>query len=167
MQAGNAGRSRDPGVTWTESIVVRALARRDLDAVVRIDSRHAGRTRREYYERKIAEATRESGICVSLVGECDGCVAGFLLARLYYGEFGLPEPTAIVDSIGVDPGYHGRHVGAALMRQLKTNLRAIGIESVQTQVEWSHAALLGFLAAEGFRPIPTLTLEKRLTEPEP
>jgi hypothetical protein len=35
------------------------------------------------------------------------------LGRLYYGEFGLPEPVAIVDSIGVHPELKGRHVGRA------------------------------------------------------
>jgi ribosomal protein S18 acetylase RimI-like enzyme len=156
---------REPGVTGLENVVVRDLRVGDLEAIVRIDARLSGRHRREYFQKKLGEATRESGIRISLVAEIDGSVAGFLLGRLYYGEFGLPEPTAIVDSIGVDPGRKGQGVGTALMRQLETNLRAIGIESIQTQVEWLQAGLLGFLASEGFRPIPTLTLEKRLAEP--
>ena len=115
-----------------------------------------------YSTEEIAEATRETGIRISLLAQTDGCTAGFLLGRLYYGEFGLPEPVAIVDSIGVDPGFQGRHVGRALLHQLETNLRAIGIEAVQTQVEWRQGGLLSFLAAGGFQPVPTLTLEKRL-----
>ena len=153
---------REPGVTGLEDVAVRELVPSDLDAIVRIDAKHVGRTRREYFTKKIAEATRESAIRISLIAEVEGCVAGFLLGRLYYGEFGLPEPAAIVDSIGVDPLFQGRKVGSAMLGQLETNLRAIGIDSIQTQVEWRQGRLLGFLAAEGFLPTPTLTLEKRL-----
>jgi ribosomal protein S18 acetylase RimI-like enzyme len=149
-------------VTGLEDVLVRELGPADLNAIVRIDAKLVGRQRREYYEKKIAEATRESGIRISLLAQVEGCTAGFILGRLYYGEFGLPEPVAIVDSIGVDPGFQGRHVAQALMRQLETNLRAIGIEKLQTQVEWRQVGLLSFLGAEGFQPVPTLTLEKRL-----
>jgi ribosomal protein S18 acetylase RimI-like enzyme len=157
----------DPGVTGLENVTVRELNPGDLEAVVRVDNRVSGRPRREYFQKKIAEATRETGIRISLLAEVDGCVAGFLLGRLYYGEFGLPEPTAIVDSIGVDPDFKGRHVGSALLKQLEANMRAIGIECIQTQVEWRQTGLLGFLGAAGFSPIPTLTLEKRVRDRAP
>jgi len=154
---------REPGTTGLEGVEVRELRSGDLDAIVRIDARISGRTRREYYQRKLDEATRESGIKISLAAETDGAFAGFLLGRLYYGEFGLPEPTAIVDSIGVDPDLRGRNVGRALFAQLETNLRGIGIESIQTQVEWNHFELLGFLHSIEFRPTPIVSLQKRLT----
>lgn len=31
--------------------------------------------------------------------------AGFLMARVYYGEFGQPEAIAILDTIGVAPAF--------------------------------------------------------------
>jgi ribosomal protein S18 acetylase RimI-like enzyme len=153
---------REPGLTGLEHVLVRELDPRDLDAVVRIDARLSGRPRHEYFRRKIDEATRESGIRVSLAAESAGTFAGFLLGRLYYGEFGLPEPTAIIDTIGVEPELRGRHVGKAMLRQLEMNLRAVGIEVVQTQVDWQLLDLIGFLGSEGFRPAPVLCLEKRL-----
>jgi ribosomal protein S18 acetylase RimI-like enzyme len=153
---------REPGATGLEHVLVRQLEAKDLDAVVKIDSRHSGRPRREYYTRKIDEGIRESGVRISLAAETDGCIAGFLLGRVYYGEFGLPDRVAIIDSIGVDPGFAGKHVGAALMAQLETNMRALGVERVQTQVEWDSFKLLGFLKAQQFEPAPVLTLEKRL-----
>lgn len=153
---------REPGTTGLEAITVRELRAGDLEAIVRIDAGTTGRRRPEYYQRKLAEATRESGIKISLAAETEGMFAGFLLGRLYYGEFGLPEPVAIVDSIGVRPELKGRHVGRALFEQLETNLRAIGIETIQTQVEWSHFELLGFLKTLDFRPVPTLSLQKKL-----
>lgn len=153
---------REPGVTGLEHVAVRNLEPRDLDAVVRIDARITGRTRGEYYRRKLVEATRESGVTISLAAEVDGRLAGFLLGRLYYGEFGSPETTATVDTIGVDPAFGGKHVGTALLTQLETNLRALRVTAVRTEVDWRMQSLLGFLAKQGFAPVPSLILEKRL-----
>ncbi len=153
---------REPGSTGLESISVRQLSAGDLEAVVAIDSGISGRSRREYFRRKLDEAIRESGIKVSLAAESGGMFAGFLIGRLYYGEFGLPEPVAIVDSIGVHPELRGRRVGHALFAQLETNLRAMGIETIQTQVDWDHFELLGFLKSLDFRPLPAIALQKKL-----
>jgi len=38
---------------------------------------------------------------VSLAAEIEGLLVGFLLARVYYGEFGTLEPAAVMDTIGV------------------------------------------------------------------
>lgn len=153
---------QEPGVTGLEHVQVRQLEARDLDAVVRIDGRHSGRPRREYYQRKIAECLRESGVRISLAAETSGCFAGFVLGRVYFGEFGLADTVAIVDSIGVDPDFAGKKVGAALLAQLESNMRALKVERIQTQVEWDSFALLGFLKNMEFNPAPVLTLEKRL-----
>jgi ribosomal protein S18 acetylase RimI-like enzyme len=150
----------DPGVTGLENVVVRLLDPEDLDAIVRIDARRSGRRRREFYERRIREVTRDSDIKIGLVAEIDGAVAGFLLGRLYFGEFGVPEPLAIIDAIGVDPGFAGRHAGGALLSQLETNLRAIGVEKIRTHVEWKLFELIRFLGGKGFEPVPILCLEK-------
>jgi ribosomal protein S18 acetylase RimI-like enzyme len=152
----------DPGVTGLEDVVVRNLRPADLDRVVKIDEQITGRSRRAYFEKKVEEALALSGIRISLGAEVDDHLVGFLLARLYYGEFGLPEPTAIIDTVGVDLGYRGRNVGTALFAQLETNLGALGIEKIQTHVDWEYQGLIGFLAAKGFAPAPFLTLERRL-----
>ena len=83
---------------------------------------------------------------------------------MYYGEFGVPEPFATIDTIGVDPDFGGRKVGSALLDQLETNMRGIGVETIQTQVDWKYQELIGFLASRDFRPAPVLCLEKRLEE---
>jgi len=162
MEAEDREPMHDSPVTGLEGIVVRELREDDLERIVRIDAVVSGRTRHAYFRRKLEEAVRESGIRISLAAEIDGLPVGFVLGRLYYGEFGLPEPVAIVDSIGVNPEFKGRRVGAALMAQLETNLKGMGIETIQTQVEWNHLDLLGFLHAQGFKPTPALVLQKRL-----
>ncbi len=71
-----------------DRIPVRSLTAADFDAVVRIDRRSTGHDRSAYYRRKFDEALGESGVRVSVVAEQDGMVAGFLMARVDFGEFG-------------------------------------------------------------------------------
>ena len=86
-----------------DRIPVRMLTEDDLDAIVRIDKRVVGHSRHDYLKHKLAEAMRDTRIMVSLGTEVDGNLAGFLMGRLYYGEFGVADPVAILDTIGVDP----------------------------------------------------------------
>lgn len=162
MTISDSDLAREPGTTGFEHVLVRNLTPGDLDPVVRIDARAGGRSRRGYYEKKLVEAVGESSLKISLAAEVDGIMVGFVIGRLYYGEFGIPEPAAIVDSIGVDPDYRGKKVGAALMYQLEMNLKAVGIETIQTQVAWNQQELLRFMESQGFVPEPVLTLKKTL-----
>ncbi len=138
---------------------VRSLEPVDLDTVVAIDAKNTGRRRDEYLKLKFRDNLSETGIRVSLAAEVDGVLCGFLLARVYYGEFGRMEPAAVLDTIAVHPEFHGRGVGAALLAQLRTNLAGIGVGKVQTEVSWDDAALLGFFRREGFMLSDRLCLE--------
>ncbi|MFO0553343.1 MAG: GNAT family N-acetyltransferase [Polyangiaceae bacterium] len=151
-----------PGELETDHVLVRALRADDLAAVVRIDAQAIGRTRKAYYEGKLGTALEAGALQTSLAAELDDHVVGFILARLYYGEFGRTEPTAIIDSIGVDHDYHRRKVGEALMRQLTMNLRALGVEHVESLVDWDQQDLLRFFAHHGFTPAPRLCLRLAL-----
>jgi predicted N-acetyltransferase YhbS len=151
------------GLLPTDSVPVRALRDDDLMAVVKIDEASMGRAREEYYRAKIGEATQPgSAPRTSLVAEVDGHPVGFLLAKVYYGEFGQAEPVAVIDSIGVDPRFRKQHVGQALLRQLLINLQALHVERVQTEVNWSQIDLLHFLHRNGFEPAARVCLERRL-----
>lgn len=152
----------EDGTLPTDAVCVRDLRSADLAAIVRIDRESAGRARQEYYESKVRAVLDEPKLRTSLVAELDGHVVGFLLARVHYGEFGRAEPVAVVDSLGVDPGYRKRHVGRALMRQLTMNLRALCVERIETQVDGSQPDLLAFLAHSGFVPAPRVCLERAL-----
>lgn len=142
-----------------ETVVVRPLTPDDLEAVIALDARIVGRRRDEYFGVKLAQNLAETGIKVSLAGECDGLFAGFLLARVYYGEFGSLEPVAALDTLGVHPGFRRRGVGAALLEQLRKNLGALGIARLQTEVDWDEQDLMRFFHREGFRPAPRLCLD--------
>jgi GNAT superfamily N-acetyltransferase len=112
-----------------ESVLVRNLRPRDLDAVIHLDSKITGRKRTEYFKVKLAQALSDTGIVVSLAAEYDGQFVGFLLARVWYGEFGATEQTAVLDTIGVNPNVRGKGVGTALLRQLRQNLLGLGIKA--------------------------------------
>lgn len=145
--------------TTDNSIVVRRLRPQDLEAVIALDARSIGRRRDEYFKLKLKQALSDTGIEVSLAAEVDGAFAGFLLARVYYGEFGTMEPTAVLDTLGVRPESRGRHVGAALISQLGTNLLGLGIQRLQTEVPWDNLDLIAFFHHEGFQPADRLCLD--------
>jgi len=142
-----------------DQVLVRNLRPADHEAVVAIDARAFGRRREEFFRLKMQQAFTDTGIAISLAAELDGRVAGFLLARLYYGEFGVAERVAVLDVLGVHPDQRGKHVAAALVDQLRTNLLGLGIRTLQTEVAWDSLDLLAFFQHEGFRPAPRLCLD--------
>ncbi len=149
-------------VTPGSGVRVRVLTEADLDAIVRIDAESMGRARRGFYEERVAAAVRDSRLRTSLVAELDGMVVGFLMATLHYGEFGRPEPAAVVDALGVLPAYRRRRVGEALMRSFLDNARALGVKTVRTEVAWNDFSLLHFFDQHGFAPSDRIVLERNL-----
>ena len=132
---------------------VRAMAPADLPQIVRIDHVLTGRNREAYIAAKLGEAMDESAIRVSLTARLEGAIVGYLMARADLGDFGRAEPVAVLDTIGVDPGYEHRGVGHALLSQLFASLGALHVDRVETVVEpTTPLALLGFLYDAGFKP---------------
>jgi hypothetical protein len=84
-------------------VTVRGAQAQDMDAVVALDAKNVGRRREAFFRIKLQQNLQETGIKVSLAAEVDGIFTGFLLARVYYGEFGTPEPVAVLDTIDVHP----------------------------------------------------------------
>lgn len=154
----------EPGERATDHVVLRALSPADLDWVVQIDRQYTGRSRSAYYRLKLAEAQSDTGIRISLAALVGEEPAGFLIGRLYYGEFGAPEPVTLLDSIGVSNAFTGQRVGEALLRQLATHAAELGVERIQTLVGWDQPELLGFFRHAGFQPAPRLCLELDTTD---
>jgi GNAT superfamily N-acetyltransferase len=151
----------EPCTLETDSVVVRVLTPDDLGWIVRIDAEHSGRPRLEYYRTKLDQVSRDTGIRISLAAMLGAEPAGFLMGRLYYGEFGRPEPAAILDSIGVARRFSRQRVARALMQRLEMNLQALGIERLETELGWDQLQLLSFFQRAGFTLAPRLCLEKR------
>lgn len=145
-------------------VTVRNLRPDDLERVIALDARNTGRRREEYFRIKLQQNLVETGVKVSLACEIGGLFCGFLLARVFYGEFGMSEPTAFLDTIDVHPDFRQRGAGRAMLRQLCTNLAALGVGRLRTEVDWDEQALWGFFHREGFRPAPRLCLDLDLAE---
>jgi ribosomal protein S18 acetylase RimI-like enzyme len=150
-----------------ETVTVRNLRPEDLEAVISLDAKLTGRRREEFFRISLQQHLVESGIKISLAAELDGVFCGFLLARVYYGEFGTMEPAAVLDTIGVNPDFRQQGVGSAMVRQLRLNLGGLGVARLQTEVGWDNQELLAFFNHEGFRPAQRFCLDLDLTLPQP
>jgi len=146
-----------------DRVPARSMKEDDLAAVVRIDRKLTGRDRSAYYAAKLREMLTESGIRVSLGAEEDGFVVGFVMARVDFGEFGKVDNAAILDTIGVHPGFAGSGIGHALLSQLFLNLATLQVETVLTQVSPENIGLQRFLYSCGFHPSQRLMLSKAIS----
>ena len=144
---------------------VRSMTPADLEAIARIDRGITGRQRHDYIAARLSEALADGAVRVSLTARCDDTIVGYLMARADIGDFGRPEPVAVIDTLGVDPGYARRGIGRALLSQLFANLGALRVERVETIVPQRDLGLLGFLYAAGFAPSQRLPFVHRLRSP--
>lgn len=147
-------------------LILRALRSSDCSRLVRMDERITGRNRTLWYERKLKRALEESDLNVSIGAELGGFLVGAMLGSVQYGEFGVPERVAVLDTIIVDEGHQGRGIGTAMLEEFARNLARLGIERIRTEVGWSEA--LGvFLGLHGFSLAPRLVLERPLAGDAP
>jgi ribosomal protein S18 acetylase RimI-like enzyme len=128
----------------------RPLAPDDLETVIAIDTRHSGRTRRFYFERRLRAAQAQPGLHAQFGVDNGGELAGYVLARRLAGEFGLREPALRLEAIGVRPDKESHGVGHELMRALEAAARADGAGSIRTTAPWRDHRILRFLDAAGF-----------------
>ena len=142
-----------------ESVYVRRLRPSDLNAVVALDAKSVGRRRDEYFKLKLEMAVNETGVEVSLAAELDDIFVGFMISRVFYGEFGRSEPAAVLEVIGVEPDFRGKGVAQAMLRQLRTNLLGLGVKKIQTEVAWEDQDMMRFFQHQGFAPAPRFCLD--------
>jgi ribosomal protein S18 acetylase RimI-like enzyme len=146
------------------NIKIRLLKADDFDAVVSIDEKVLKSSRPEYYELKFDQYFKSRDyLPTSLVAEDEaGNVVGFIMGKLYMGEYGIFQEEASLDTIGVDPGYQNYGIGEKLMNELIDHLRELGVRKVNTLVGWSDTKLIHFFSANEFSPSKTIYLERNL-----
>jgi len=143
-----------------EKRVMRVLRKEDLEAIVAIDEAASKQNRREYYERKISAIVNpQHNINSSLVCEVDGKVVGFIMGDVYFGEFGIPETNATIDTIGVSNEAQNRGVASELLDQFMMNMKAAGVNKVYTLVNWDDFSLEKFFSRHRFEPSKRVNLE--------
>jgi len=143
-----------------DRVPVRSMKEGDLAKIISIDADNSGSDRTGYFTRMQDENLHQSGVRVSLVAEQDGFPVGFIMARVDFGEFGRASSEAVMDTIGVDPGFQKQGIGHALMAKLMVNLNVLQTETVRTEVDWDDTALIDYFSAVGFKPAQRITLTK-------
>jgi len=146
-----------------QKLSIRIMKKEDIDAIVDIDARIMGERRPEYYERKCKLAMDVSyQMVTSLVAVYEDKVIGFVMGNVYLGEFGIPEPTAALDTFGVHPDYQKQGVAVELIKQFIANVKKAQIEYVYGLVDWNNWNMLKFLEKTGFTPSKAVKLEMKL-----
>lgn len=144
-------------------IEIRSIKPADYEAVVAIDNVASEIPRPGFFKRKIELAAhKEDYLITSRVAIIDGKIVGFAMGDLYLGEFGIPEKTATIDAIGVHPDFQKLGVARSLMDDLKSTLKAAGVEKIITRVQWDDWTLMKFFASNGFEPGSSLNLSLKL-----
>ncbi|HUF47716.1 MAG TPA: GNAT family N-acetyltransferase [Vicinamibacterales bacterium] len=141
-------------------VAIRPMARRDLAEVVRLDAVHTGAAEPDYWRRVVADfvGRRTDRPRVGLVAECDGMLAGFVLADVRAFEFGS-EPCGWILEIGVDPRFARQGLASRLLAETGRRLREAGVTTIRTMVRRSDVPLLTFFRTNGFAAGPYVQLE--------
>jgi predicted N-acetyltransferase YhbS len=142
----------------------RPLTPGDLDAVVAIDGSITGRTRRSYFERRLAMALREPKLHAQYAVDERGALAGYVLGRVLEGEFGRIEPAMRLEVVGVKPEARGRGIGLALERTIEDASRRAGLKEMRTSASWRDHQMLRFLDAAGYLLGSNHVVDCRLAE---
>ena len=152
---------------------LRRLAPGDMDAVVALDAPLAGRTRRAYFERRLAIALRQPELHLQFAAVSGKEFLGHALARVLEGEFGHAQPALRLEVISVAPKAQGRGVGRALHAALEDEARKRSIGELRTVAAWRDHYLLRFLGGMRYELAPSQLLECAVhgsalaTSPEP
>ena len=143
---------------------IRLMKADDFEAVVGIDEKVLKASRREYYELKFEKLFKSNDyLPTSLVAESeDGTVVGFVMGELFMGEYGIVQTEATLDTIGVDPAHQHQGLGERLINEFMDHLRSLGVQKINTLVNWNDSELIHFFSANHFSPSKTINLERTL-----
>ncbi|MBN2123626.1 MAG: GNAT family N-acetyltransferase [Deltaproteobacteria bacterium] len=146
------------------TIRIRLMKAEDFDAVVRIDEKFLKAPRPEYYEQKFDKLFKTKDyLPASLVAEEEnGTVVGFVMGELYMGEYGIFQEGATLDTIGVDPDYQHKGIGEQLIKEFVDHMKKVGVQKINTLVDWNDSSLIHFFSANQFSPSRTINLERVL-----
>lgn len=139
---------------------VRSLQAADLDAVVALDHRITGDSRRSYFERRLAAALKHPTRHLQLAVTTPAGLAGFVLARLAGGEYGRHEAALVLETLGVAPESQREGFGRRMMTTLEERGRTAGARDIVTHSDWHNHAMLRFLDGAGFSLAPRQVLER-------
>jgi ribosomal protein S18 acetylase RimI-like enzyme len=136
------------------TIKIRLMEYEDFKDVVRIDEQVLQVSRREYYEQKF-ELLFKSGeyLPTSFVAQDENeNIVGFIMGKLYIGEYGISREGAAVDAVGVNPDYQRHGIGKKLMDGFIYHLRQLGVKKINTLVDKNDTRMMLYFDANQFSP---------------
>jgi ribosomal protein S18 acetylase RimI-like enzyme len=147
-----------------QKVAVRAMEQADLAVVVALDALVFGSMREAYFERRLAVLNDGNADtrAIFLVADYRNTVIGFVMGTLAYGEFGLTQVTAILDTIAVHPRYQRQGVGRQLIEAFIEQSAQQGGAAVYTLVNWENWTLLNVFHSHGFALASTIPLERQI-----
>ena len=149
--------------TDLSKLVIRNLKEDDLDRVIHIDSLTTGYPRNPYFERKFRRIFGEdSQLLLSLVAEMEGRVIGYIMGEANTCEYGIPEPVASVDTLGVDTAYKRLGVGSILLEEYCGMAIKAGVELMTTLISQDYPEIVEFFKSQNFQPAEMVALERKL-----
>jgi ribosomal protein S18 acetylase RimI-like enzyme len=141
-----------------DAINIRRMTRSDIDAIVAlVNKTSSGKTRVTYKE--LAAYDPGGPLDLSFVAEAKGQIVGFTVARLEYVYIPLVE-VCLIHTIGVDPEYQRRHIGAKLVSELSTHCRLQDINAIRALVREDDDELRSFIEHLGFHPSNMINWDK-------
>jgi ribosomal protein S18 acetylase RimI-like enzyme len=151
----------------SSAIRVRELRPTDFDDVVRIDARHTGEAKPDYWRevlgRFLGPVRRPA--TVGLAATDERGVVGYLLGEVRAFEFGS-EACGWLFGIGVDPERLRSRVASRLLAESCRRFAAAGVTRVRTMVGRNNVPVLSFFRANGFAAGSFVQLELELREVE-
>lgn len=142
---------------------VRALRPSDLDEVVNIDRAAMGRSRRLFFEKRLATVQADPDRYITLGAKIDDRLVGYGIAHLGRGEFGADFGTAVIEAIGVTPSCQRSGIGVMLVDAIENAATAKGGATLYSQVDFTNSRLLAFFARSGFSLAPRALLERDIS----
>ena len=145
-----------------KNINIRLMKAEDYDAVVAIDEKVLKASRPEYYKMKFEKLFKSRDyLPTSLVAETEeGTLVGFVMGVLYMGEYGIFQEEATLDTIGVDPDHQREGIGKRLINEFIDHLKKLGVQKINTLVDWNDASLIHFFSSNKFSPSKSINLER-------
>lgn len=145
-----------------KDVRIRNTRKEDLAAIVEIEDRATGVSRPEYWEKKLDMYEAIRPYWASIVAEVDNRVVGFLLGRTGELEFGLPEPVAWIETIGVDPVYRRQGIAARLVEHFNLSADEHQIFTVFTLVGKKNNDMEQFFSKVGFTQGEMVHFQKKI-----
>jgi L-amino acid N-acyltransferase YncA len=144
---------------------IRSISASDLDRMVAIDYAHTGRSRRRFFEKRLAAVAAHPQDFVQIALTRGGVLRGFAIARLLRGEFGRGDVVAVLDLLDIEPKSQERGLGQTLIDRLVEIMRQRGVRSIHSQASWTNHRLLRFFDATGFQLSARMVLSRSVSEP--